>query len=82
MGDSSRNLFLRYGTAGLAVTLAVSLRLLLDPLLNDRLSFITLFAAVVVTAWYAGRGPGVVTILLGSAAVIRRRRACPSTSGT
>ena len=48
---------------------AVGLRLLLDPLLNERLPFITLFAAVAFMAWYAGRGPAVVTLAIGLLAV-------------
>jgi PAS domain-containing protein len=44
--------------------------LTLDPLLNERLPFITLFAAVTVMAWHGGRGPALLTLVLGSAATM------------
>ena len=69
MGDTSGNTFLRYSLAVVAVVLAVVLRLLFDPLLNERLPFITLFAAVAFVAWYGGRGPAVLTLALGLLAV-------------
>jgi PAS domain S-box-containing protein len=69
MGDTSGNNFVRYLFAVVAVVLAVVLRLLLDPLLNERLPFITLFAAVTLMAWHGGRGPAVLTLVLGSAAI-------------
>ena len=65
MGDTSGNTFLRYSLAVAAVVLAVVLRLLLDPLLNERLPFITLFAAVAFMAWYGGRGPALFALALG-----------------
>ncbi len=52
-----------------AVAVAVVVRLLLDPLLSDRLPFITLFAAVVFAAWYCGRGPALLALIVGAVAV-------------
>ena len=69
MGDTNGNTFLRYSIAVVAVVLAVALRLLLDPVLNERLPLITLFAAVTFVAWYGGRGPATVALMLGLVAV-------------
>ena len=69
MGDKDGNTFLRYVVAVVAVSAAVLLRLLLDPLLHERLPLITLFAAVAFMAWYGGRGPAVLALALGLAAV-------------
>ena len=63
MGDTNGNTFLRYSIAVVAVVLAVALRLLLDPVLNERLPLITLFAAVTFVAWYGGRGPATVALM-------------------
>jgi K+-sensing histidine kinase KdpD len=52
-----------------AVAAAVALRLLLDPVLHDRIPFLTFEAAVVFTAWYAGRGPALAALVGGAAAV-------------
>src|SRR5262249_23383345 len=48
--------------------LAVVLRWLLDPLLGDHFPLITLFAVVVLVAWYAGRGPALLSLLVGAVA--------------
>jgi PAS domain S-box-containing protein len=54
-----------YGVAVVAVVAAAAARLLLDPVLGPyRLPFITFFAAVALAAWYGGRGPGLVAIVL------------------
>jgi K+-sensing histidine kinase KdpD len=50
---------LRYGVAVIAVALALLLTRLLWPLL-DRTVFSLFFAAVMVSAWYGGRGPGLL----------------------
>jgi PAS domain S-box-containing protein len=59
----------RYGTAVFAVATAIVLRLLLDPILHERLPFITLFAAVVFVVWHGGKGPATFTLGLGLLAV-------------
>jgi hypothetical protein len=51
-----------------AVAVAVAVRLSLDPLLGDRLPFLTLFVAVGAAAWYGGRGPGLLALAGGAAA--------------
>ncbi len=58
-----------YGVSLAAVAVAVGVRLLLEPLLADRLPFVTLFAAVVFVAWYCGRGPALLALVVGSFAV-------------
>jgi PAS domain S-box-containing protein len=58
-----------YGLALAAMIAAVGVRLLLHPLLGDRLPFITLFLAVAVAAWYGGRGPALLTFVTGALAV-------------
>ncbi|MBI3864986.1 MAG: PAS domain S-box protein [Planctomycetia bacterium] len=52
-----------------AVVTAVAVRLMLEPALGDRLPFITLFAAIVFIAWYGGRGPALLALVVGSVAV-------------
>lgn len=59
---------LRYGVALLSAVLAVFIRSLLTPLWGGQLPFLTLFPAVLVSAWYGGLGPGLVTTALCAAA--------------
>lgn len=59
---------LRYGIALLAVMSAALLKLGLDPLLEVEQPFLFLFAAVMVSAWYGGFGPGLLATI--SAALI------------
>ena len=58
-----RGFFQRYGSAVAAVILATLLRMLLDPLLEQKAPFTTYFAAIVFTAWYAGLGPSLAVIV-------------------
>jgi PAS domain S-box-containing protein len=51
-----------YGLAIATVVVAIGLRLLLWPIVADRVPFITLFAAVIFVAWYGGRWPGLVAV--------------------
>jgi PAS domain S-box-containing protein len=53
----------RYGAGLLAALLAVSLTLLLGPLIGSG-SFLLLLPAVVLGAWYGGFGPGLFTALI------------------
>ncbi len=54
----------RYGVAVLAVAVALALKLLLKPLLEMESPFLIFFAAVMVSAWYGGRGPGFLATAL------------------
>ncbi len=58
-----------YGMMLTVVAGAIGVRLLLNPFLSDRLPFITMFAAVVVTARYCGKGPALLSLVVGSLAV-------------
>jgi PAS domain S-box-containing protein len=58
----------RYAMAICAATVAIALRLALDPVWDLRLPFITFFPAVMLSAWLGGLGPGLVTTLLCAAA--------------
>jgi DNA-binding NarL/FixJ family response regulator/signal transduction histidine kinase len=51
--------------AGCAL-LAFVLRILLEPILNLQVPFLTFFAAVVASTWYGGLGPGVLAIALSA----------------
>jgi PAS domain S-box-containing protein len=57
-----------YAVALLAVSSALLLTLLLQPLLNTTI-FILFFAAVAVSAWYGGMKVGIVAIILSTLAV-------------
>src|SRR5262245_21687401 len=66
MSGTTRTILWHYGGALVFTALAVVLRWLLDPLLGDHFPFITLFAVVVFVAWYAGRGPALLSLLVGA----------------
>src|SRR5437879_5691161 len=53
-----------YIVAVLTVALATVLRLALDPVLAEHHPFTLYFAAVAITAWYGGFGPGTAAIVL------------------
>jgi signal transduction histidine kinase/ActR/RegA family two-component response regulator len=55
----------RYGFALVAVSVAVLLRLLLDPLVHDGLPFLLACIAVVAAAWHGGFGPSMLALVLG-----------------
>ena len=58
----------RYGIGALAVAVATGLRLLLDPILEDKFPFVTLLLAVMVAAWYGGFGPALTATVVGALA--------------
>ena len=59
---------LRYGVAVMVVGLAVGIKLLLAPLIPQDVPFLLLFGAVMVSAWYGGLGPGLLTMVLAGVA--------------
>ena len=59
---AKRYLLLRYGVAVLSVLAALGLKLLIDPLIVQRIPFMFVFAAVIVSAWYGGFGPGLLAL--------------------
>src|SRR3954470_24998090 len=63
-----RSPLLRYGVAVGAVTLALLIKLLLEPFIAQETPFLLVFAAVIVSAWYGGLGPGLLaTVAAGLA---------------
>jgi signal transduction histidine kinase/ActR/RegA family two-component response regulator len=54
-----------YAVAVVSVALATALRLALDPVLGPELApYPTLFAGIVIAAWYGGRGPGLLAVVI------------------
>jgi K+-sensing histidine kinase KdpD len=60
-----REVFLGYGAAIAAVGVALGIKYLFDDLGADH-PFVLLPAAVIVAAWYGGRGPGLLAALLSA----------------
>jgi PAS domain S-box-containing protein len=57
----------QYGMAIASVTIALLLMLALDPVLQlTQAPFLLFFGAVAISAWYGGRGPGIVATLLSA----------------
>jgi PAS domain-containing protein len=65
-----RSPLLRYSVAIGAAGAALLIRLALNPVWADRLPFITFFPAIVLSAWYGGLRPGLLTTGLSAAAVL------------
>ena len=55
-----------YGVAVLTVTLVLLLKLLLAPLIAQESPFLLFFAAVIVSTWYGGLGPGLLATALAA----------------
>jgi signal transduction histidine kinase/ActR/RegA family two-component response regulator len=55
----------RYGTAVLAVAVALVIRLALHPVLGYSLPFLLFCLAVIAAAWYGGFGPSFLALILG-----------------
>src|SRR5829696_6795406 len=60
--------FLRYGVAVLVAGVVLGIKLLLDPVIPRDVPFLLLFGAVMVSAWYGGLGPGLLTMVLAGLA--------------
>jgi PAS domain S-box-containing protein len=56
----------RYGLAALAVAVATIIRWPLNPVLDGQFPFFLPFCVVIAAAWFGGRGPGLLSVLLGS----------------
>ncbi len=63
--QSSRPFLLRYGCAVAGVAAATWVRVLLDPVLGNRIPFPPLLLAVLFTAWYGGVRPSLLAVMLG-----------------
>ena len=56
----------RYGFAVACTASGIALRVALEPLLGLQLPYVTLFPAVMVSAWLGGFGPGILSTCLSS----------------
>lgn len=65
MFKDSGHFAIRYGIAALSVSLAVAIRLLLDPFLGEQYIFSLILLAVLLTAWIGGFRPALVAVVLG-----------------
>jgi PAS domain S-box-containing protein len=60
----------RYGVAVVAAGLAILTRGLLDPFLDGDQVFVLALLAVVAVSWYAGFGPGLLTLVLSLGGIV------------
>jgi signal transduction histidine kinase len=58
----------RYAVALLAMTTALALRSVFQPILGGSMHYVSISAATVFAAWYCGFGPAVLATILGSLA--------------
>src|SRR4051812_25555941 len=61
--------FLRYGGAVLLMGLMLLARIALAPF-SDESPYLALFIGVVLSAWYGGLGPGILTTVVSSVVVV------------
>ena len=64
--DARFTIVLRYFVAVIAVVLALLIKLLLNPLILGDSPFLVFFAAITISAWYGGLGPGIVATTLAT----------------
>lgn len=60
--SAGRSTALRYGVAVGCVALAVLAREALDPILHDKLPFVTFFAGIAAAAWFGGLKPALLRV--------------------
>jgi signal transduction histidine kinase len=60
----------RYGAAALLTAAALFLRLAFNPILRSQVPFGTFYPAVIISAWFFGRGPGFAAAILSAASVL------------
>src|SRR5262245_22840443 len=65
MGNEAHRLLVCYSGAMLFTALAVFVPWLLNPLLNHRLRFITLYGAVAAAVWFGGWRPALAAVIAG-----------------
>jgi PAS domain S-box-containing protein len=65
---AARGIAARYSAAAATIALAIAVRVLLNPVLGDAFPFATIFLAILATAWFGGRGPALLAVLLGGLA--------------
>jgi len=59
----------RYAVGAFTAVVALVLRKALSPILGEQAPYMTLWPAVVFSAWYCGVGPAIVTVFVGIAGV-------------
>ena len=64
IGAMRASVLVRYAIAIASAAVAIAIRLTLDPVWGLRLPYITLFPAVMLSAWFGGLWPGIVTTLV------------------
>ena len=64
----NRNSLLRHSLAVIGVAAAITVRLSLSHLVGDHIPFLFVLCAVVATSWFGGRGPGLLSAVLGGVA--------------
>src|SRR3989442_2296180 len=69
MGSGSWSLLKRYGLAAVLTALAILASLLLAPHWNPRHLLLPFYPAVMLSAWFGGFGPGLLTTLLSALAM-------------
>ncbi len=66
MPRTTSSILSRYGFAIVVVLVAAFARWALQPLLGERQPFVTFYIALILSAWYGGSGPSLVTLTLGA----------------
>lgn len=66
MPNNAASFLLRYSCAAVSIALATWVRRLLDPALGLQFPYATIYFAVLVTAWYGGFRPALVSVILGA----------------
>ena len=69
-GSNSTTALSAYAVAAAAIVLALILRLLLEPVLQDRAPLLVFTPAVMVAAWFGGFGPGLLATALATVLAI------------
>src|SRR2546425_10026241 len=69
MGSGPWSLLTRYGLAAVLTALAILASLLLAPHWNPRHLLLPFYPAVMLSAWFGGFGPGLLTTLLSALAI-------------
>jgi PAS domain S-box-containing protein len=64
-GSAMQDRIASYGLGLAALTAAIALRWLIDPLVGDLLPLVTLFGAVAIAIWAGGLGPAILVATVG-----------------
>jgi PAS domain S-box-containing protein len=66
MSPKARQILIRYALAPVLVILIVLFKLLIATFIPDQQSFLLFFAAITLTTWYGGIGPGLISSALSA----------------